>query len=132
MTGVFAGADGYYAVFGTDSKNFRLLSATGMNLLPDGLLSDNAEGRMKRYCSILIIGFITLAAIVSMQPVTLGAQEENMKALAEGNTRFALELYGKLRTADDNLFLSPYSISSALAMAYAGARGETASAMPNR
>jgi serpin B len=64
-----------------------------------------------------------------MQSVAWGAQEESVKALAEGNTRFALELYGKLRAVDGNLFLSPYSISSALAMTYAGARGETASQM---
>jgi len=64
-----------------------------------------------------------------MQSVAWEAREESMKALAEGNTGFALELYGKLRAVDGNLFLSPYSISSALAMTYAGARGETASQM---
>jgi serpin B len=46
-------------------------------------------------------------------------------ALAAGNTAFALGLYQQLRGEEDNLFFSPYSISVALAMAYAGARGET-------
>ncbi|HVM62744.1 MAG TPA: serpin family protein [Verrucomicrobiae bacterium] len=46
-----------------------------------------------------------------------------------GNTAFALDLYAKLRTADGNLFFSPYSISTALAMTYAGARGDTATQM---
>ncbi len=47
----------------------------------------------------------------------------------QGNTKFALELYARLRTKDGNLFLSPYSISSALAMTYGGARGQTAEEM---
>jgi serpin B len=46
-------------------------------------------------------------------------------ALAAGNTEFALDLYQQLRTEDDNLFFSPYSISVAIAMTYAGARGQT-------
>jgi len=49
--------------------------------------------------------------------------------LADSNNVFALDLYGQLRTEDGNLFLSPYSISTALAMTYGGARGETAAQM---
>ena len=62
----------------------------------------------------------------------------NTEALVAGNTAFALDLYHWLRGAQlgsaqigsaegapDNLFYSPYSISLALAMTYAGARGET-------
>lgn len=50
--------------------------------------------------------------------------------LADANTAFAFDLYQHLRTAEDgNLFYSPFSISVALAMAYAGARGETAQQM---
>lgn len=50
-------------------------------------------------------------------------------AAVQGNTAFALDLYGRLRGKPGNLFLSPYSISTALAMTYAGARGETAAQM---
>lgn len=48
--------------------------------------------------------------------------------LAADNTAFALDLYARLgpEHADENLFFSPYSISTALAMTYIGARGETA------
>ncbi len=42
---------------------------------------------------------------------------------------FALELYAKLAKDKDNLFFSPYSIWTALAMTYAGARGTTESEM---
>jgi serpin B len=50
-------------------------------------------------------------------------------AVVKGNTQFALELYAKLRQQEGNLFLSPYSISTALAMTYGGARGQTADEM---
>ncbi len=49
--------------------------------------------------------------------------------IVEGNNSFALELYAKLQGEQGNLFFSPYSISTALAMTYAGARGLTASQM---
>ena len=49
--------------------------------------------------------------------------------LVEGNSAFAFELYQALKGKEGNLFYSPYSISLALAMTYAGARGETAEQM---
>jgi len=51
------------------------------------------------------------------------------KSTVKGNNQFALQLYQKLRGGEGNLFFSPYSISTALAMTYAGARGETAEQM---
>lgn len=58
---------------------------------------------------------------------TIGADE--LQALVGGNSTFALDLYARLKTTDDNLFLSPYSISACMAMTYAGARGDTAKQM---
>lgn len=58
-----------------------------------------------------------------------GAGEPDVGALVRGNTAFALDLYDQLKAQDGNLFFSPYSISSALAMTTAGARGETAAQM---
>jgi serpin B len=49
--------------------------------------------------------------------------------LVEGNSAFAFELYQALKGKEGNLFYSPYSISVALAMTYAGARNETAQQM---
>jgi len=52
--------------------------------------------------------------------------EEDLKELARGNNEFAIELFKKVaETEKGNIVLSPYSIRTALAMAYAGARGET-------
>jgi serpin B len=53
----------------------------------------------------------------------------DMQAVADGGNRFALDLYAKL-AADEankgkNLFFSPYSVHTALAMTTAGAKGTT-------
>ncbi len=55
--------------------------------------------------------------------------EADLATLVDGNSTFAFDLYQALREADGNLFYSPHSISLALAMTYAGARGETAQQM---
>ncbi len=53
----------------------------------------------------------------------------DVPALVQGNTEFALALYQRLAEKDGNVFFSPYSITNALAMTYAGARGNTADEM---
>jgi serpin B len=45
--------------------------------------------------------------------------------LVAGNTEFAFDLYQAIRGTEGNLLYSPYSVSLALAMTYAGARGTT-------
>jgi serpin B len=50
---------------------------------------------------------------------------EGQLEVVDGNTNFALNLYQELKENEGNLFFSPYSISTALAMTYAGARGNT-------
>jgi serpin B len=75
--------------------------------------------------------FTLLGALIAMSP-TSGQQRkvpDDVRSVVRGNNDFALQLYGQLRSKEGNLFLSPYSISTALAMTYAGARGETASEM---
>lgn len=49
--------------------------------------------------------------------------------VVKGNTAFALDLYEALRGEKGNLFFSPMSVSAALGMTYAGARGKTAQEM---
>ncbi len=48
-----------------------------------------------------------------------------MQTVVKGNNDFGFDLYQKLKGEKGNLFFSPYSISTALAMTYAGARGQT-------
>src|SRR6516165_7371247 len=49
--------------------------------------------------------------------------------LVRDNNSFALHLYARVKEGEGNRFLSPFSISSALAMTYAGAQEETAEQM---
>jgi serpin B len=49
----------------------------------------------------------------------------DLATLVEGNSTFAFDLYQELKDEEGNLFYSPYSISIALAMTYAGAGSET-------
>jgi serpin B len=55
--------------------------------------------------------------------------QTDVESLVDGNSAFAFDLYQQLKEEDGNLFYSPYSLSLALAMTYAGARGETAQQM---
>ena len=70
--------------------------------------------------------FLALSGAAALAPRFARAEVPvDAKALAAGNTRFGVELFDKLRAEAGNLFLSPFSISTALAMTAAGARGRT-------
>jgi serpin B len=51
------------------------------------------------------------------------------KQAAIASNRFALDMYRELANRDGNLFFSPWSLNTALAMTYEGARGKTADEM---
>ena len=55
----------------------------------------------------------------------------NLQDVVTGNSEFAMELYKNINALDanKNIFFSPLSISTALSMTYAGARGNTAQHM---
>ena len=56
-------------------------------------------------------------------------QQADLSTLVAGNNTFAVNLFHTLQTQNGNLVFSPYSISLALAMTYAGARNQTESQM---
>ena len=70
---------------------------------------------------------ITVKEVRSDRDRTASPQttSQDMEVLVRGNNTFALGLYRALKSGDGNLFYSPFSISQALAMTLAGARGET-------
>ena len=53
------------------------------------------------------------------------ATRADLRELVQGNNDFAFDLYRALNDGEGNLFYPPFSISQALAMTFAGARGET-------
>lgn len=57
------------------------------------------------------------------------APPADIAEFVSGNSQFAFDLYRVLRDPESNTFCSPYSISEALAMTYAGARGNTEAQM---
>jgi len=87
--------------------------------------------------SVLIVAVLLGSASCTQVPgvgVALSEKPRNtspvvstseLAALVEGNNAFAFDLYRALGQEKGNLFCSPYSISLALAMTYAGARGQT-------
>jgi serpin B len=76
---------------------------------------------------------VAAALAICLCPAILVAQSSvsaaDQAALTQGNNAFAVDLYGQLRAQPGNLFFSPESISTAFAMAYAGAHGQTATQM---
>jgi serpin B len=89
----------------------------------------------KRLIAVLVIvlllpvtASIQMAQLAGGEPIKDGSLSEQA-SLVEGNSAFAFELYQALKGEEGNLFYSPYSISLALAMTYAGARNETAEQM---
>jgi serpin B len=79
------------------------------------------------FLSRLVIATFMSTLMIGYPPDAKAAN--GIESLAAGNSAFALDLYGQLKTTDGNLFFSPYSISTCLAMTYAGARGNTAAQM---
>jgi serpin B len=89
---------------------------------------------MKKTC-ILLVCCVTAANCHGTIDPNHTADGNDIKEAVVGNTDFAFALYGKLKDdpnatvpkgdPNGNLFFSPYSLSTALAMTYGGARGET-------
>lgn len=80
-------------------------------------------GPLTLLAATLLLG----AAPTSARVDPVGAQQEQaqIEAAVAGNEAFALKLYAELKERDGNLFLSPYSLRTALAMTFSGARGQT-------
>ena len=75
-----------------------------------------------------LTGLAALSCATPSENVDPAAQAD-VPAVARDDNQFALDLYAQLRGQQGNLFFSPYSISTALAMTRAGARGDTAAEM---
>ncbi len=72
-------------------------------------------------CTLLAVSFASAA-----EPTAPCEASGSCRSFAQANDAFAVRLYEELARKPGNLFFSPYSVSNALAMARAGARGDTA------
>jgi len=73
---------------------------------------------------------LRLLACVSCGLIPIIAMADTPTWIGNASNAFAFDLYAKLATADNgNLFFSPNSIQTALAMTWAGARGDTSAQM---
>jgi serpin B len=74
---------------------------------------------MKNQILVVIFTLTLFSGLVSQEG------DINLQSLVQGNTTFALDMYQKVRDNEGNIFFSPYSISTAFAMTFAGAQCET-------
>jgi serpin B len=81
---------------------------------------------------IMLVGLFMLdplrmvGLVAAMSPA---AADDRVGALVEAYNASGRQLFARLAAAPGNVVLSPYSIGTAMAMALAGARGETAAEM---
>ena len=73
--------------------------------------------------------WVLVVVLLLTAQAAIAADDADVKEVVAGNNKLAFELYGQLRTQPGNIVFSPYSVSAAFALAYAGARGQTASEM---
>ncbi len=86
--------------------------------------------RPKLLCVFTTVSLMTILLGGLSQPSHSSAQGSDFSAIAASQNQFAFDFYQQIRDDnDDNLIFSGYSIWQALAMVYAGARGNTESQM---
>ena len=76
-------------------------------------------------CTLISLIVLMTASSPAFAVEWTETDKETARLITLGGNRFAIDLYGKLATGSQNMFVSPYSISTALAMTYLGAAGST-------
>ncbi|MBU4486972.1 MAG: serpin family protein [Candidatus Delongbacteria bacterium] len=85
---------------------------------------------MKKACLFLALVFLSAfgMTLFSGNPEII-QKTTDPKQISENNNIFMMNAYKLLTEKDDNIFISPYSITSALAMTYAGSANKTETEM---
>ena len=77
----------------------------------------------------IVLCMLVMAFAAGQGTNTFALEKTDKDLVVEGNHQFAFDLYSQVGKGDGNLFFSPFSISTALAMTYAGAKGNTETQM---
>ncbi|HEX8991951.1 MAG TPA: serpin family protein [Anaerolineales bacterium] len=98
-----------------------------MKSILEALSALGALGILLAACAPIPSAGMARSSLKRVEDPTVPSSDET--TLVEGNNAFAVDLYRALHTSNGNLAFSPYSLSVALAMPYAGARGNTEAQM---
>lgn len=69
--------------------------------------------------------YVFLLMLSYVSAFSFGDKKTDLKNLGYSNSAFGFDVYKSLKQAEGNIFFSPYSISTAFAMTYAGAKNQT-------
>ncbi|MBA3046296.1 MAG: serpin family protein [Candidatus Thermoplasmatota archaeon] len=90
----------------------------------------------KAILSIIIVAILIIVSVFSINwlyrtgDFSSGPEPTTVSELVDCSNEFSFDMYKELAAGDnENVFFSPYSITTALGMAYEGARGDTAAEM---
>jgi serpin B len=94
------------------------------------------KGMLSIFMACILISVIFITGCVEDDdgkkqdiPSTQDVVYEGRNEYVNSSNEFTFEMYMELIDGDANIFFSPYSITTALGMAYEGARGQTAAEM---
>ena len=84
-----------------------------------------SKTKRRQFMSKNILTITILLTIgLLLEPCVSSADQTD--SIIKANNEFAIDLYSRYKSEEGNVFFSPFSISSAIAMTYEGARAETA------
>lgn len=102
-----------------------LVLVAGIAIL-SGCVGQKQEANVTANATATTTPAVTTPVVTATETAAPVSGVANVSSVVNANNRFAFDLYSKYKSNAGNIFFSPYSISTALAMTYEGARGKTA------
>jgi len=89
-------------------------------------MAKGLAGKSLSFLTFLALLFSPILMIGCISTTQLQTNSGSISDIVNGNNQFALDMFSKLGSQQENVFFSPWSIYSAIAMAREGAKGKTA------